>query len=107
MQTDAMTTRNEAMTASRPNRWATAAAGVIMQAALGAVYEWSVFRNRLTEPFGYLVHQRGLLDDDDPCRLGDNLPIPVCTFTRAKRLAADASPRVPARLRPSTIDRPR
>ncbi len=31
---DAMTTSNEAMTASTPNRWAIAAAGVIMQVGL-------------------------------------------------------------------------
>jgi len=31
------------------NRWAIAAAGVVMQIALGAVYAWSVFRIPLTK----------------------------------------------------------
>ena len=30
------------------NRWVIAAAGVVMQLALGAVYAWSVFRIPLT-----------------------------------------------------------
>ncbi len=34
-------------TASVPNRWAIAAAGLLMQVALGAVYAWSVFRTPL------------------------------------------------------------
>jgi OFA family oxalate/formate antiporter-like MFS transporter len=32
-----------------PNRWTIAAAGVILQIALGAVYAWSVFRIPLTK----------------------------------------------------------
>ncbi len=36
------------MTTTTPNRWIIAAAGVIMQVALGAVYAWSVFRIPLT-----------------------------------------------------------
>ena len=35
-----------------PNRWVIAAAGVVMQIALGAVYAWSVFRIPLTATFG-------------------------------------------------------
>ena len=31
------------------NRWVVAAAGVVMQIALGAVYAWSVFRIPLTK----------------------------------------------------------
>jgi OFA family oxalate/formate antiporter-like MFS transporter len=34
-------------TTSVPNRWAIAAAGLLMQVALGAVYAWSVFRTPL------------------------------------------------------------
>ena len=33
------------------NRWFIAAAGVVMQLALGAVYAWSVFRKPLSEEF--------------------------------------------------------
>jgi MFS transporter, OFA family, oxalate/formate antiporter len=35
------------------NRWIIAAAGVLMQVALGAVYAWSVFRVPLTRQFGW------------------------------------------------------
>ena len=34
------------------NRWLIAAAGVLMQVALGAVYAWSVFRKPLSEAYG-------------------------------------------------------
>jgi OFA family oxalate/formate antiporter-like MFS transporter len=37
------------------NRWLIAAAGVVMQVALGAVYAWSVFRTPLTEAYGTSV----------------------------------------------------
>lgn len=36
---------------SIPNRWGIAAAGFLMQMALGAVYAWSVFKNPLTKQF--------------------------------------------------------
>ncbi len=39
------------------NRWAIAAAGVVMQIALGAVYAWSVFRIPLTKAFGWTISQ--------------------------------------------------
>lgn len=39
------------------NRWAIAAAGVVMQIALGAVYAWSVFRIPLTKQFGWTISQ--------------------------------------------------
>ncbi len=39
------------------NRWRTAAAGVVMQIALGAVYAWSVFRIPLTEANGWTISQ--------------------------------------------------
>src|SRR5437879_698675 len=38
-----------------PNRWTIAAAGVLMQIALGAVYAWSVFRIPLTKTFGWSI----------------------------------------------------
>src|SRR6185436_17791016 len=38
-----------------PNRWMIAAAGVLMQIALGAVYAWSVFRIPLTRAYGWTV----------------------------------------------------
>src|SRR5207302_7816254 len=37
-------TRIKSMTTNNSNRWLIAAAGVVMQLALGAVYAWSVFR---------------------------------------------------------------
>src|SRR3712207_4669542 len=39
------------------NRWLIAAAGVVMQVALGAVYAWSVFRKPLSEEFDAEVAQ--------------------------------------------------
>ena len=39
------------------NRWSIAAAGVVMQIALGAVYAWSVFRIPLTKAFGWTISQ--------------------------------------------------
>jgi MFS transporter, OFA family, oxalate/formate antiporter len=43
--------------ASSTNRWGIAAAGVVMQIALGAVYAWSVFRIPLTKAFGWTISQ--------------------------------------------------
>jgi MFS transporter, OFA family, oxalate/formate antiporter len=42
---------------ARSNRWFLAAAGVIMQIALGAVYAWSVFRIPLTTTYGWTISQ--------------------------------------------------
>jgi OFA family oxalate/formate antiporter-like MFS transporter len=39
------------------NRWVIAAAGVVMQIALGAVYAWSVFRIPLTRTFGWTISE--------------------------------------------------
>ena len=39
------------------NRWLIAAAGVVMQIALGAVYAWSVFRIPLTTTYGWTIPQ--------------------------------------------------
>lgn len=39
------------------NRWLIAAAGVVMQVALGAVYAWSVFRAPLVDAFGWTIPQ--------------------------------------------------
>src|SRR5580658_9007083 len=39
------------------NRWGIAAAGFLMQMALGAVYAWSVFRTPLTERFHWSISQ--------------------------------------------------
>jgi len=39
------------------NRWVIAAAGVLMQIALGAVYAWSVFRDPLIKAFGWSITQ--------------------------------------------------
>jgi OFA family oxalate/formate antiporter-like MFS transporter len=41
----------------RNNRWLIAAAGVVMQIALGAVYAWSVFRIPLTKTYGWSVSE--------------------------------------------------
>lgn len=45
------------MNNSNTNRWLIAAAGAVMQIALGAVYAWSVFRIPLTKSYGYTVSQ--------------------------------------------------
>jgi OFA family oxalate/formate antiporter-like MFS transporter len=39
------------------NRWIIAAAGVLMQVALGAVYAWSVFRAPLVKQFGWSISE--------------------------------------------------
>src|SRR6195256_5801819 len=39
------------------NRWIIAAAGVLMQVALGAVYAWSVFRGPLVSQFGWSISE--------------------------------------------------
>src|SRR5882672_7700346 len=39
------------------NRWVIAAAGIVMQVALGAVYAWSVFRIPLTRTYGWSIPQ--------------------------------------------------
>jgi OFA family oxalate/formate antiporter-like MFS transporter len=39
------------------NRWSIAAAGVVMQVALGAVYAWSVFRVPLAKQFGWSISE--------------------------------------------------
>ena len=39
------------------NRWVIAAAGVLMQIALGAVYAWSVFRAPLVKQFGWSISE--------------------------------------------------
>ena len=38
-------------------RWVIAGAGVLMQAALGAIYAWSVFRNPLMVRFHWTIAQ--------------------------------------------------
>ena len=43
------------------NRWLIAAAGVVMQLALGAVYAWSVFRKPLSEDLGATVKEVNLV----------------------------------------------
>ena len=45
------------MNANNSNRWVIAAAGIVMQVALGAVYAWSVFRIPLTKNYGWTVSQ--------------------------------------------------
>ncbi|MDB6169496.1 MAG: major facilitator superfamily 1 [Verrucomicrobia bacterium] len=45
------------MTPQNSNRWLIAAAGVVMQVALGAVYAWSVFRIPLTKTYGWTVSE--------------------------------------------------
>ena len=43
---------NQAANQDVTNRWLIAAAGVVMQVALGAVYAWSVFRKPLSDAYG-------------------------------------------------------
>src|SRR6266481_5935924 len=47
--------RRASMSTTPANRWILAAAGVLMQIALGAVYAWSVFRIPLTRTYGWTV----------------------------------------------------
>ncbi|MDB6114602.1 MAG: major facilitator superfamily 1 [Lacunisphaera sp.] len=49
------------MNANSSQRWVVAAAGVVMQIALGAVYAWSVFRIPLTQSYGWSVPQTTLI----------------------------------------------
>jgi len=42
---------------SNPNRWGIAAAGFLMQMALGAVYAWSVFRAPLAKQFHWAISE--------------------------------------------------
>src|SRR5438309_3505677 len=49
--------RGHSMTTTTANRSIIAAAGVLMQIALGAVYAWSVFRIPLTQTYGWTVSQ--------------------------------------------------
>ncbi|HKX26354.1 MAG TPA: OFA family MFS transporter [Blastocatellia bacterium] len=44
-------------TERHPNRWVIAAAAVVMQIALGAVYAWSVFRTPLVQNYGWTISQ--------------------------------------------------
>src|ERR671929_1634840 len=46
---------SQAATQNVTNRWLIAAAGVVMQVALGAVYAWSVFRIPLSNAYGSSV----------------------------------------------------
>src|SRR5579864_9169053 len=48
---------NTSRTTDTTNRWGIAAAGVVMQIALGAVYTWSVFRIPLTKAFGWTIKE--------------------------------------------------
>lgn len=52
------------------NRWGIAAAGFLMQVALGAVYAWSVFRNPLSKQFGWSIAQVTLAFTICICVLG-------------------------------------
>ena len=45
------------MTIRTFNRWIIAAAGVVMQLALGAVYAWSVFRTPLVRSFKWSISE--------------------------------------------------
>lgn len=45
------------MTQENSNRWVIAAAGVVLQVALGAVYAWSVFRTPLVKNFGWSISE--------------------------------------------------
>lgn len=53
----ALADRAAAREAKLANRWNIAAAGVVIQIALGAVYAWSVFRIPLTRTFGWTITQ--------------------------------------------------
>ena len=52
------------------NRWGIAAAGFLMQVALGAVYAWSVFRNPLSSRFHWSISEVTLTFTICICVLG-------------------------------------
>ncbi len=43
---------NQAASSATSNRWVVAAAAVVMQLGLGAIYAWSVFREPLSTHYG-------------------------------------------------------
>src|SRR5690349_632295 len=45
----------DSMNGAHSNRWSIAAAGVVLQIALGSVYAWSVFRIPLTTTYGWTI----------------------------------------------------
>jgi OFA family oxalate/formate antiporter-like MFS transporter len=55
---------------STTNRWGIAAAGILMQMALGAIYAWSVFRNPLSKQFGWSIAQVTMTFTIAACILG-------------------------------------
>src|SRR3989441_12840009 len=56
--TSAATVSSRSLEPTLPtNRWVIAAAGIVMQIALGAVYAWSVFRIPLTRVYGWSISQ--------------------------------------------------
>jgi hypothetical protein len=67
----AQLTKENSMTTNSSNRWLIAAAGVVMQLALGAVYAWSVFRIPLTKSYGWTVPQVTLAFELAILTLGD------------------------------------
>ena len=52
-----MASSTRSIPAPPASRWAIAAAGVVMQIALGAVYAWSVFRIPLSKQFGWSISE--------------------------------------------------
>lgn len=57
VNTEEMNLQPSAQSMRPGTRWGIAAAGVVMQIALGAVYAWSVFRIPLTKAFGWTISQ--------------------------------------------------
>jgi OFA family oxalate/formate antiporter-like MFS transporter len=55
---------------STTNLWGIAAAGILMQMALGAIYAWSVFRNPLSKQFGWSIAQVTMTFTIAACILG-------------------------------------
>ena len=53
-------TTGQAVNIAPSPRWPVAAAGVLMQVALGAVYAWSVFRIPLTKTYGWTIPEVSL-----------------------------------------------
>ena len=52
-------------------RWLVVVAGVVMQAMLGVVMAWSVFRDPLAEAFGWTVSEITLAFQERPYRPAD------------------------------------
>ena len=82
---------------SSTNRWGLAAAGFLMQMALGAVYAWSVFRIPLARQFHWSIEDAAVEATGEglaKVRVGHNTP-----GARPQDATVQAKTQLPLRLR--------